>query len=172
MVDVESIIEALKLGRFERVSVQVHDSHLSTGPELADRLQRDLTDSNVSLLGDSVTQCCLDEVAAEHYGCDCIVKLGHTCWFASQRMVSYFIPVSTTDPELVLESVKIVREEDPDCQIILFLNSFDEARALITSSIVSNIFICLSPCVSYPGSNLGHINWLLSRPYVSIAQAK
>ena len=169
MVEADSIIEALRLGRYERVSVQVHDSHLSSGPELVERIQKDLPEANVSLLGDSVTQCCLDEVAAEHYGCDCIVKLGHTCWFASQRMVSYFIPAASTDPRQVLETVQQVREEDPDCIILLFLNSLDEASLLNTPFVTLNVFICLSPCVSHPGSNLRQINWLLSRPYTSRA---
>ena len=39
MVEADSIIEALRLGRYERVSVQVHDSHLASGPELVERIQ-------------------------------------------------------------------------------------------------------------------------------------
>jgi diphthamide biosynthesis protein 2 len=165
MVQVESIVESLKLGRFERVSIQVHDTFLEHGPELVERLQKELPNANVSLLGDSVTQCCLDEVAAEHYGCDCIVKIGHTCWFASQRMVSYFIPVESINPLRVLETVQQVRKEDQNCHILVFVNTLEEASLLHTVS--HNVFICISPTMSYPGSNQRQPSWLLSRPLTS-----
>ena len=164
-VQVESIVESLKLGRFDRISIQVHDSFLAQGPELVERLQKELPDANVSLLGDSVTQCCLDEVAAEHYGCDCIVKIGHTCWFASQRMVSYFVPFESVDPSRVLETVKQVRDEDQNCHILVFVNSLEEASLLRTIS--HKVHVCLSPTMSYPGSNQRHTNVLLSRPFTS-----
>lgn len=149
-----------------RASLYTSTRHLPrTWPDLVERLQKGLPDANVSLLGDSVTQCCLDEVAAEHYGCDCIVKIGHTCWFASQRMVSYFIPVESIDPRRVLETVQQVRKEDQNCHILVFVNTLEEASLLQTVS--HNVSICISPTMSYPGSNQRQPSWLLTRPLTS-----
>jgi len=150
-----TLIEALKLAKYERIAVQVDDSKLINAPDIIDALQKELPDSRVSLLGDSVTQCCLDEVAAEHYGSECIVKLGHTCWFHSQRIVSYFISDSVINPEILLKSFLDVKNENPKSTIVLFVNDWEETVLVrehmeISGSSDSQVLICLSPCMSYP----------------------
>jgi diphthamide biosynthesis protein 2 len=168
-LDLGNVIRALRLGNYRRIAVQVHDSHLNVSPDLLKSIQDQLPFTVVSLLGDSVTECCLDEVAAEHYGSDCIVKLGHSCWFASQRLIAYFIGSRSVSPEELRETIVEVYKANPTSAILLFVDSIDDLGRLLTESdaLVSRIYVCLSPCLSYPGSNKPQINWFNSRPFSS-----
>jgi diphthamide biosynthesis protein 2 len=160
MTDLEQLCAALRLAKYERVAVQVHDEALESAPELIKLIQSQLPDSIVSLLGDSVTQCCLDEVSAEHYGSDCIVKLGHTCWFASQRIVAYFLPTSVDNSESLVTEYTRLRNEDQNSAMVVFPQTFQEVQELVRVALVfpGPTLVCLSPCMSYPGS--GRVNWL------------
>lgn len=170
MADLRDVIQALKIGRYSRIAVQVHDSQLSASADLIQSLQSDLSESNVSLLADSVTECCLDETSAEHYGSDCIVKVGHCCWFASQRLISYFVTSSFVSDDSVVEMVRSVRSENQDGAIFVFVDSTSQIHSLMTTIDPDgrqNIFVCITPAIAYPGSNKPHINWFTRKPYVS-----
>ena len=159
--DLADLVTALRIGKYERVAVQVHDSRLSDAPTLVKQLQKELPLSNVSLLGDSVTECCLDEVAAEHYGSDCIVKLGHCCWFASQRIVAFFLSGTTSTADELCESFQSARKEQSAGSIIVFVESMKDLSSImqLPCEQLHDLYICLSPCVSYPGSNKSSIKW-------------
>ena len=173
MLDLDELIKALRIANYTRVAVQVHDSQLTIAPDLIAELQKALPDSNVSLLGDSVTECCLDEVSAEHYGSDCIVKLGHSCWFASQRMVAYFIAGDSASDEQLFSSFLSLRSENPEGPVVLFVDSIQDVSAIqrLDSSVINSVYVCISPCLSYPGSDVPPVNWFTRRPFASMALA-
>lgn len=168
--DLSDLVCALKAANYRRVAVQVRDDELASALDLIAFLQAQLPNSLVSLLGDSVTDCCLDEVAAEHYGSDCIVKLGHSCWFASQRIVAYFITKSSVSGQELCETYLAARRENPEGPIVVFVDSMKDLDELRKQdpALLSELYICLSPCVSYPGSNKPAINWFNVGPFSSV----
>ena len=170
--DLSGLIKSLELAQFERVAVQVNDSRLHDSAPLISRLTESLPKAHVSLLGDSVTECCLDETSAEHYGSECIVKVGHCCWFASQRLVSYLVPDQTQSSDTLFSILESERSTHSTAAIFLFVNSLDQGRTIAErvsgTSPDGPVFICCSPIVSYPGSNKPGISWLTLKPFTSI----
>lgn len=169
MADLSGLVESLKLANYERVAVQVADSQLESSIQLLKQLTESLPKVNVSLLGDSVTECCLDETSAEHYGSDCIVKIGHCCWFASQRLPSYFIDPQVKSVDEVMNVVRSIRETDSSNAIFLFVDSMDQGVA-VSEQISGDapFLVCCSPAVSYPGSNKDGVKWFTRRPFTSL----
>lgn len=168
MADLSGLIKSLKLAKFERVAVQVADAKLESSIKLLKQLTESLPEVNISLLGDSVTECCLDETSAEHYGSECIVKIGHCCWFASQRLSSFFLQSETSSNDEIVASAQSIRANDPNCPIFLFVDGMEQGLAV--SHNLSNsapLFICCSPAVSYPGSNKRAINWFTRKCFSS-----
>jgi diphthamide biosynthesis protein 2 len=170
--DLEGLIKSIELARFERIAVQVHDSKLGESVKLLKTLTECLPEAHISLLGDSVTECCLDETSAEHYGSECIVKVGHCCCFASQRLVSYLLPDQLCPSETLIDRINGVRSSDPGSVIFLFVDSvnqgFEVGRFLATFAQTAPIFVCCSPAMSFPGSNKPGISWLSGRPFSSL----
>jgi diphthamide biosynthesis protein 2 len=171
MADWSGVVRALQLAQYKRIAVQVDDSKLTDSASLMNRLSSELPEAQVSLLGDSVTDCCLDETSAEHYGSDCIVKVGHCCWFASQRLVAYFVPEVSVSPEQLLSQYSVVRSENPDSAIFLFVDSAGQLlsiRSALSASSDKLVFTCLSPALSYIDSNKRPLNMAFRRPYASV----
>jgi len=61
--------------------------------------------------------------------------------------------------------------ERPSSPILLFIESSDQVGAIIEESGIQceNIFVCVNPAVSYPGSNKRVVNWLGFGAYSSNA---
>ncbi|CAE8723850.1 unnamed protein product, partial [Polarella glacialis] len=71
------VVDWVRQHGFQRVALQFPDSLLTIAPEIADRLRRLLPESLVFVLGDSsYGGGGVDEVGAQHYGADCIVRFG------------------------------------------------------------------------------------------------
>lgn len=169
--DLSELVIALSVGNFPRIAVQLYDSDLILSSEIVDFLQKSLPGANVSVLGDSVTQCCLDEISAEHYGSDCIVKLGHSCWFASQRIPAYFVTCNTASVSEIIRTSWSVRERNSSSRIVIFVESAEQMQQLQVAhaEFGDNLFICVTTAVSFPGSNKRAVNWLGFGPFSSIA---
>lgn len=170
--DLSGLVVALSTGKYARIAIQIADSDLPQASEIAGILQTALPESNVSVLGDSVTDCCLDEISAEHYGSDCIVKLGHSCWFASQRMPAYFLGNYAVSSFDMSRALRKVRQENDSSPIVIFVDSSDQLEYLISQADFRSdqrLFVCVSPAVSYPGSNKLMIDRFRAFPFSSIA---
>jgi diphthamide biosynthesis protein 2 len=168
--DLSSLVRALKLAGFERIAVQLHDSQLESSVGIIKSLNDSLPMTSVSLLGDSVTECCLDETSAEHYGSDCIVKVGHTCWFASQRLVSFFVQGDSIDTSSMVARLQNIRLSDSNSPVFLFVESVNQGLTLSAElSDESPCFICCCPVLSFPGSDKPQLSLLRMKPFSSRA---
>lgn len=75
--DVERVVSWVIRNEFRRVALQFPDELLAAAPAAFVRLKQELPGRNIFLLGDSqYGSGSIDEVGAQHYGADCIVKLG------------------------------------------------------------------------------------------------
>mmetsp|Transcript_96462 Transcript_96462/g.287883 ORF Transcript_96462/g.287883 Transcript_96462/m.287883 type:complete len:487 (+) Transcript_96462:36-1496(+) len=75
--DVDRVVSWVKRHGFQRVAVQFPDEFLSVAPRIIVSLCRELPGRKVFVLGDSpYGSSSVDEVGAEHYGADCVVKVG------------------------------------------------------------------------------------------------
>eukprot|EP00931_Biecheleriopsis_adriatica_P104273 TRINITY_DN78961_c0_g1_i1.p1 TRINITY_DN78961_c0_g1~~TRINITY_DN78961_c0_g1_i1.p1 ORF type:complete len:521 (+),score=114.33 TRINITY_DN78961_c0_g1_i1:26-1564(+) len=75
--DVARIVDWVRHHSFERVALQFPDALLVSSPQVCSRLQKELPSCLVFILGDSsYGGGGVDEVGAQHYGADCIVRFG------------------------------------------------------------------------------------------------
>lgn len=75
--DVHTILSWVKKHSFQRIALQSPDELLAATPKLVLHLCKELPGRKVFVLGDSpYGGSSVDEVGAEHYGADCIVKIG------------------------------------------------------------------------------------------------
>lgn len=76
---------------FEKVALQFPDELLVDSVAVAEEIERN-TNAKSYILGDtSYGSCCVDEVAAEHVGADCIVHYGSACLSPSRRLPLLYI---------------------------------------------------------------------------------
>lgn len=76
---------------FEKVALQFPDELLVDSVAIAQEIERN-TEAKSFILGDtSYGSCCVDEVAAEHVGADCIVHYGGTCLSPSRRLPLMYV---------------------------------------------------------------------------------
>jgi len=75
--DVERIVSWVEGNDFRRVALQFPDELLATSPATFVQLKQELPGRTIFVLGDSqYGSGSVDEVGAQHYGADCIVKFG------------------------------------------------------------------------------------------------
>ncbi|KAK0144658.1 2-(3-amino-3-carboxypropyl)histidine synthase subunit 2 [Merluccius polli] len=76
---------------FQKVALQFPDEVLVDSVPIAIELERH-TSAKLFILGDtSYGSCCVDEVAAEHVGADCIVHYGRTCLSPTTRLPLLYV---------------------------------------------------------------------------------
>ncbi|XP_030635991.1 2-(3-amino-3-carboxypropyl)histidine synthase subunit 2 [Chanos chanos] len=76
---------------FKKVALQFPDELLVDSIAVAAAIQRG-SNAKTYILGDtSYGSCCVDEVAAEHAGADCIVHYGQSCLSASRRLPLMYV---------------------------------------------------------------------------------
>ncbi|XP_061778120.1 2-(3-amino-3-carboxypropyl)histidine synthase subunit 2 [Nerophis ophidion] len=76
---------------FDKVALQFPDDLLHESTGVAAEIER-TTQTKVFILGDtSYGSCCVDEVAAEHVGADCLVHYGHACLSPTKRLPVMYI---------------------------------------------------------------------------------
>lgn len=85
---------------FGKVALQFPDELLPDSAAVAEEIERN-TQAKTFILGDtSYGSCCVDEVAAEHVGADCIVHYGGACLSPSRRLpVMYVFEKRSLDVE-------------------------------------------------------------------------
>ncbi|CAK6951984.1 -(3-amino-3-carboxypropyl)histidine synthase subunit 2 [Scomber scombrus] len=114
--------------QFQKVALQFPDELLVDSISIVAEIER-ITDAKLFILGDtSYGSCCVDEVAAEHVGADCIVHYGSSCLSASKRLpLMYVFEKRLVDLEKCASSF---RELYPDTQshiVILYDVSYAHA---------------------------------------------
>ncbi|XP_077410219.1 2-(3-amino-3-carboxypropyl)histidine synthase subunit 2 [Vanacampus margaritifer] len=76
---------------FKKVALQFPDELLHDSSAIAAEIER-ITQAKVFILGDtSYGSCCVDEVAAEHVGADCMVHYGRACLSPSKRLPLMYV---------------------------------------------------------------------------------
>ncbi|XP_068199999.1 2-(3-amino-3-carboxypropyl)histidine synthase subunit 2 [Antennarius striatus] len=77
--------------QFKKVALQFPDELLVDSVAVADEIERN-SGAKPFILGDtSYGSCCVDEVAAEHVGADCIVHYGGACLSPSKRLPLMYV---------------------------------------------------------------------------------
>ncbi|XP_054622419.1 2-(3-amino-3-carboxypropyl)histidine synthase subunit 2 [Dunckerocampus dactyliophorus] len=104
---------------FEKVALQFPDDLLHDSTSVAAEIER-ITKTKVFVLGDtSYGSCCVDEVAAEHVGADCMVHYGRACLSPSKRLpLMYIFDRGHIDVE---KCTSAFRELYPDTQAYVLL---------------------------------------------------
>lgn len=83
--------EFISQHHFQKVALQFPDNLLVDSVGVAAEIEKN-TKAKVYVLGDtSYGSCCVDEVAAEHVGADCIIHYGSACLSPSKRLPLMFV---------------------------------------------------------------------------------
>ncbi|CAN9506487.1 unnamed protein product [Ophioblennius macclurei] len=100
--------------QFAKIALQFPDELLGDSVAIADQISQN-TNAKTYILGDtSYGSCCVDEVAAEHVGADCIVHYGSACLSPSKRLpLMYVFQKKAVDMDRCASSF---RELYPDSQ--------------------------------------------------------
>ncbi|XP_060787688.1 2-(3-amino-3-carboxypropyl)histidine synthase subunit 2 [Neoarius graeffei] len=113
---------------FKKVALQFPDDLLGDCVAVSAALERE-TKAKTYILGDTTYgSCCVDEVAAEHVGADCIVHYGRSCLSPSTRLPLMY--VFGKRPINVQECAAVFRELYPDTEshvIILYEVTYSHA---------------------------------------------
>lgn len=127
--------------QFQKVALQFPDGLLVDSIAIAAEIERN-SNAKLFILGDtSYGSCCVDEVAAEHVGADCIVHYGTSCLSVSKRLpLMYVFEKRPVDLEKCTSAFK---ELYPDTQShIIILYDVNYAHA------IDDLLTLLSP--EYP----------------------
>ncbi|XP_027025268.2 2-(3-amino-3-carboxypropyl)histidine synthase subunit 2 [Tachysurus fulvidraco] len=113
---------------FKKVALQFPDELLVDCVAVSTALERE-TQAKTYILGDTTYgSCCVDEVAAEHIGADCIVHYGRSCLSPSRRLPLMY--VFGKRPIDVQECARVFRDLFPDQEthvVILYDVTFTHA---------------------------------------------
>ncbi|CAL8398646.1 unnamed protein product [Arctogadus glacialis] len=124
---------------FKKVALQFPDEVLVHSVPIATEIEKS-TSAKLFVLGDtSYGSCCVDEVAAEHVGADCIVHYGRACLSPTTRLP--LIYVFERRPLDLEKCAAAFREMYPDTQshvVVLYdvnySHAIDDLQALLTPS--------------------------------------
>ncbi|KAF7660904.1 hypothetical protein LDENG_00272870 [Lucifuga dentata] len=123
---------------FEKVALQFPDELLADSVAITAEIERQSQPVKLFVLGDtSYGSCCVDEVAAEHFGADCIVHYGRSCLSPTKRLpLMYVFERRPLDLE---KCIAAFRELYPDRQshiVILYdvnyVHTEDDLQALLS----------------------------------------
>ncbi|XP_061661692.1 2-(3-amino-3-carboxypropyl)histidine synthase subunit 2 [Syngnathoides biaculeatus] len=89
--EIQKTCEFVCQNHFGKVALQFPDELLHDSTAVAAEIER-ITQAKVFILGDtSYGSCCVDEVAAEHVGADCMVHYGRACLSPSKRLPLMYV---------------------------------------------------------------------------------
>lgn len=129
-----------------RVTLQFPDSLLLHAPKVVERLQR-RSRTTFAVLGDtSYGECCVDEVAAEHFGSDGVIHYGNSCLTPTQRLP--VLHIFTSHPVDISDLLEKSGSIDSSHQIYLFYDvRFHKAIEAQRNGICSSrrVHICVVP---------------------------
>ncbi|KAL2085634.1 hypothetical protein ACEWY4_018954 [Coilia grayii] len=104
----------ISTNQFKKVALQFPDELLVESIPISAEIEKN-SEAKTYILGDtSYGSCCVDEVAAEHVGADCIVHYGRTCLSPSRRLPLMY--VFGRQPIDVQQCASAFRELYPDSQ--------------------------------------------------------
>ncbi|XP_070842020.1 2-(3-amino-3-carboxypropyl)histidine synthase subunit 2 [Chaetodon trifascialis] len=157
--------------QFEKVALQFPDVLLADSVAVAVEIERH-SNAKPFILGDtSYGSCCVDEVAAEHVGADCIVHYGSACLSPSRRLpLMYVFERRPVDLEKCTSSF---RELYPDTQshIILlydvnYVHAINDLHTLLSSEypnlVTSELVVEGEQCYSHGWIKRPHNDTCLS----------
>ncbi|XP_051572701.1 2-(3-amino-3-carboxypropyl)histidine synthase subunit 2-like [Myxocyprinus asiaticus] len=118
--------------QFKKVALQFPDELLSDAVPVSAEIEKE-TKAKTFVLGDtSYGSCCVDEVAAEHVGADCLVHYGPSCLSPSRRLPLLY--VFGKRPIDIQQCATAFKELYPDCQshvIILYDVTYSYAMGVL-----------------------------------------
>ncbi|XP_051266486.1 2-(3-amino-3-carboxypropyl)histidine synthase subunit 2 [Dicentrarchus labrax] len=119
LYQIKSTCDFISERHFEKVALQFPDELLVDSVAVAVAIERNCN-AKTYILGDtSYGSCCVDEVAAEHVGADCIVHYGSACLSPSKRLpLMYVFERRPVDLE---KCASAFRELYPDTQSHIIL---------------------------------------------------
>ncbi|XP_026217355.1 2-(3-amino-3-carboxypropyl)histidine synthase subunit 2 [Anabas testudineus] len=137
LYDIKKTCDFITQHQFKKVALQFPDELLVDSVAVAAEIERS-SNAKPFILGDtSYGSCCVDEVAAEHVGADCIVHYGSACLSPSNRLPLMY--VFEKRPVDVEKCALAFRELYPDTQshtIILYdvnyVHAINDLLALLT----------------------------------------
>lgn len=133
---------------FKKVALQFPDELLVDCVAVAAALERE-TKAKTYILGDTTYgSCCVDEVAAEHVGADCIVHYGRSCLSPSTRLPLTY--VFGKRPINVQECATSFRELYPDREThvivlydVTYSHAIDDFQRLLGGTYPNTVFSVL-----------------------------
>ncbi|XP_041924737.1 2-(3-amino-3-carboxypropyl)histidine synthase subunit 2 [Alosa sapidissima] len=107
--------------QFKKVALQFPDDLLVDSIPISAEIENN-SEAKTYILGDtSYGSCCVDEVAAEHIGADCIVHYGRTCLSPSKRLpLMYVFGRQPIDPQQCALSFKELYPDSQSHVVILY----------------------------------------------------
>jgi diphthamide biosynthesis protein 2 len=119
--DINYTAEIILKYDFKRIALQFPDSLLSDSSAVIDELQKK-TNRIFFVLGDtSYGECCVDEVAAEHFAADFIVHYGRTCLSPTRRLPVYYVfGKNALNVDSLLDQMKSSSVLTKDDSILIF----------------------------------------------------
>ncbi|KAM4718504.1 2-(3-amino-3-carboxypropyl)histidine synthase subunit 2 isoform 1-T2 [Anableps anableps] len=126
---------------FGKVALQFPDELLVDSAAVAAEIERN-SPAKTFILGDtSYGSCCVDEVAAEHVGADCIMHYGSACLSPSRRLpVIYVFEKRTLDVEMCAASFRELYADTQTHILLIYNVNYDHA--------IGDLLMLLSP--EYP----------------------
>ncbi|CAL8293459.1 unnamed protein product [Lota lota] len=148
---------------FKKVALQFPDEVLGDSVPIATEIEKS-TSAKLFILGDtSYGSCCVDEVAAEHVGADCIVHYGRACLSPTTRLpLMYVFERRPVDLE---KCASAFRELYPDTQshvVVLYdvnyAHIIDDLQALLAPAYPNMVTstLLLEHCHGYREQPSGH----------------
>ncbi|XP_068603889.1 2-(3-amino-3-carboxypropyl)histidine synthase subunit 2 [Brachionichthys hirsutus] len=135
---IQETLDFINENQFKKVALQFPDELLVDSVAVAEELER-RGGATAFILGDtSYGSCCVDEVAAEHAGADCVVHYGAACLSPAQRLpVMYVFERKPVDLE---KCTSTFRELYPGAQSLVLLlydvnyvHAINDLRTLLSS---------------------------------------
>ncbi|TWW71389.1 2-(3-amino-3-carboxypropyl)histidine synthase subunit 2 [Takifugu flavidus] len=119
LYQIQETCEFVNKRQFGKVALQFPDELLGDSVAVAQQIEEN-TNAKTYILGDtSYGSCCVDEVAAEHVGAECIVHYGSACLSPSKRLPLMYI--FERRPVDVEKCASAFRELYPDTQSHIIL---------------------------------------------------
>ncbi|XP_054707960.1 2-(3-amino-3-carboxypropyl)histidine synthase subunit 2-like [Uloborus diversus] len=117
--EIKRCIKWIQTNDFTKIALQFPDGLLADSGAITLKLQEE-TSKKFFILGDtSYSSCCVDEIAAEHVGCDAIIHFGHACLSPNKRLpVLYVFGKYNIDIPDVVHAFKTLLP-DKDCLVAI-----------------------------------------------------
>lgn len=158
LYQIKKTCEFINGGQYAKVALQFPDELLVDSVAVAVQIERN-SNAKPFILGDtSYGSCCVDEVAAEHVGADCIVHYGNACLSPSKRLpLMYVFERRPVDLE---RCTSAFRELYPDRQThilllydVSYVHAIDDLQTLLSPEypnlVISDLVVEGEQCYSH-----------------------